>query len=62
MLRQGLTTKTLRGHTREVFCLNYNPMSTLLVSGGCDGDMRIWNPAKGFAFVLHALHDAHAKR
>ena len=44
---QGLTTKHLRGHTSFVFCVNYNTASTLLVSGGCEGDVRIWNIARG---------------
>lgn len=37
----------LKGHSSFVFCVNYNMTSTLLVSGGCDGDVRIWNPQKG---------------
>jgi len=44
---QGVTTKHLRGHTSFVFCLNCNTASTLLVSGGCEGDVRIWNVARG---------------
>lgn len=45
--RQGLTQKTLKGHTSFVFCVNYNNASNLLVSGGCDGEIRIWNVEKG---------------
>jgi len=30
-----------------VFCINYNTASNLLVSGGCEGDVRIWNVARG---------------
>jgi len=44
---QGSTTKHLRGHTSFVFCVNYNTASTLLVSGGCKGDVRICNFARG---------------
>lgn len=44
---QGLTTRTLKGHSSYVFCVNYNMTSNLLVSGGCDGDLRIWNAQKG---------------
>ncbi len=44
---QGTLQKTLKGHTKWVFCLNYNLASNLLVSGGCDGDVRIWNVARG---------------
>lgn len=45
--RQGLTQKVLKGHTSFVFCVNYNNASNLLVSGGCDGEIRIWNVEKG---------------
>ena len=44
---QGTTHKLLKGHSKWVFCLNYNTASNLLVSGGCDGDVRIWNTARG---------------
>lgn len=45
--RQGKTSRTLKGHTAEVFCVNYNNTSTLLVSGSLAGDVKIWNAAKG---------------
>jgi COMPASS component SWD3 len=44
---KGLTSRVLKGHTSYVFCVNYNTEGTQLVSGGCDGDVRIWNAAKG---------------
>lgn len=44
---QGMTLKTLKGHTSYVFCVNYNNASNLLVSGGCEGEIRIWNVDKG---------------
>jgi len=44
---QGLTTKHLLGHASFVFCVNHNTASTLLVSGGCEGDVHIWNVARG---------------
>ena len=44
---KGLTSKVLKGHTSYVFCVNYNTEGTQLVSGGCEGDVRIWNAAKG---------------
>lgn len=37
----------MKGHTSYVFCVNYNNASNLLVSGGCDGEIRIWNVEKG---------------
>ena len=46
--KKGMTHKLLKGHTKWVFCLNYNTASNLLVSGGCDGDVRIWNAARGW--------------
>jgi COMPASS component SWD3 len=39
--------KTLNGHTNFVFCVNYNPNSNLLVSGGFDETVRIWDIARG---------------
>lgn len=47
LAKKGLTHKILKGHSKWVFCLNYNTASNLLVSGGCDGDVRIWNTARG---------------
>jgi len=44
---KGLTSRVLKGHTSYVFCINYNTEGTQLVSGGCDGDVKIWNTAKG---------------
>ena len=49
---KGLTSKVLKGHTSYVFCINYNTEGTQLVSGGCDGDLRIWNAAKGARRLL----------
>jgi len=46
-LKKGLTTKILKGHTSYVFCLNYNSASDKLVSGCCDGDIKIWDVTKG---------------
>ncbi len=46
-----MTLKTLKGHTSYVFCVNYNNASNLLVSGGCEGEIRIWNVDKG----VHSL-------
>ena len=34
-------------HSSPVFCVNYNNTSTLLVSGDLNGDVKIWNAAKG---------------
>ena len=53
-----MTSKVLKGHTSYVFCINYNTEGTQLVSGGCEGDVRIWNAAKGACncnFVVERL-------
>ena len=39
--------KILRGHTNFVFCVNFSPQSNLLVSGGFDETVRIWDVARG---------------
>ena len=39
--------KTLSGHTNFVFCVNYNAASNLLVSGGYDETVIIWDVARG---------------
>lgn len=44
--------KTLIGHTNFVFCVNYNPNSNLLVSGGFDETVRIWDIARGVVLRL----------
>ena len=44
---------TLEGHTNYVFCCNYNPQSTLIVSGSFDESVRIWDCKSGWiSFVL----------
>ncbi|KAI8985786.1 WD40-repeat-containing domain protein [Trametes punicea] len=45
--RYGLDVENTKGHTNYVFCVNYNNASNLLVSGGCDGEIRVWNVDKG---------------
>jgi WD40 repeat protein len=54
MCEQGMLVRTLRGHTSYVFCVNYNTACTLLASGSCDGDIRLWNPNKGAQLLASA--------
>jgi len=58
-LKQGLTTKILKGHTSYVFCLNYNSASDKLVSGCCDGDIKIWDVTKGEFCSLCGWRSTH---
>ena len=44
---QGKSLKTLHGHTNFVFCVNFNAASNLLVSGGFDETVRLWDVAQG---------------
>lgn len=46
--------KTLYGHTNFVFCVNFNPRSNLLVSGGYDETVRVWDVARGESIGPHA--------
>ena len=54
---KGITKKHIKGHNAIVFCVNYNTASNLLVSGGCEGDIRIWNVAKGSHLSNHIYHN-----
>jgi hypothetical protein len=44
---QCQTIKTLRGHTNFVFCVNFNPQSTLIVSGSFDETVKLWDVKTG---------------
>ncbi|KAL0696107.1 hypothetical protein Bca4012_063287 [Brassica carinata] len=39
--------KVLRGHSNFVFCVNFNPPSSLIVSGSFDETIRIWEVKTG---------------
>lgn len=46
--------KVLKGHTNFVFCVNFSPLSNLLVSGGFDETVRVWDVARGMTLHIHA--------
>lgn len=41
----------MTGHTNVVFCIAYNPVGNLLVSGGYDETVIIWDVARGVLVV-----------
>lgn len=45
----GSHQKTLQGHVMGVWAMV--PWGDLLVSGGCDRDVRVWNLATGYVFL-----------
>lgn len=42
-IRDNRCKRTLRGHLGEVYCVAYRPSQGLVVSGGEDNDIRLWN-------------------
>ncbi|KAG0176929.1 hypothetical protein DFQ29_005463 [Apophysomyces sp. BC1021] len=47
----------LRGHTRSVRYVAFDPLGDYLISSGCEGDVRIWDiePAEGEARCIQTL-------
>lgn len=48
--------RTLKGHSHYVFCVNYNPGSNLIVSGGFDEKVMIWDVKKGKCLKSISAH------
>uniref|UniRef100_A0A0N5AVN9 WD_REPEATS_REGION domain-containing protein n=1 Tax=Syphacia muris TaxID=451379 RepID=A0A0N5AVN9_9BILA len=48
--------KTLKGHTNYVFCCNFNPPSSLIVSGSFDESVRIWDVKSGTCIKTLPAH------
>lgn len=42
-LTTGLVEKTFTGHTSPIYSLSFSAESTLLISGGGDGTVRVWD-------------------
>ncbi|KAM3728855.1 WD repeat-containing protein [Dirofilaria immitis] len=48
--------KTLKGHTNYVFCCNFNPQSSLVVSGSFDESVRVWDVKTGSCIKTLPAH------
>jgi WD40 repeat protein len=44
----------LRGHTGQIYCLQFDPSSRLIVTGGGDSEVRVWHEDTGIAVVLQS--------
>jgi periodic tryptophan protein 2 len=47
-----------QGHQYDVNTLAYSPNGKLLVTGGEDGKVKVWNTMSGFCFVTFPEHQA----
>jgi len=50
-LKKQKNKKKYSGHTNYVFCVNYNPQSTLIASGSFDETVKIWDAKTGIVFL-----------
>ena len=57
--RQGNHQRTLQGHVMGVWATV--PWGDVLVSGGCDRDVRVWNMATGYEWSYSAAHEMRRK-
>lgn len=53
---QGRVVRTFRGHTSYIMCVACHPLSTLLVSGGFDETIRLWDLQRGTCHRTIAAH------
>ncbi|KAF9521318.1 WD40-repeat-containing domain protein [Crepidotus variabilis] len=42
-----ILSTTLEGHSAQITCMKFNANSTLMASGGADGELRIWSVRSG---------------
>ncbi|VDN32920.1 unnamed protein product [Gongylonema pulchrum] len=53
--------KTLKGHSNYVFCCNFNPQSSLIVSGSFDESVRVWDVKTGACIKTLPAHSDPCK-
>jgi WD40 repeat protein len=49
----------LRGHTRSVVAVAYDPAGQRIASGSYDGTARLWDAQTGREFAILRLHGDH---
>lgn len=47
-----------QGHSSNMSCVSYSNDGQLLVTGGEDGKVKVWNIQSGFCFVTFQEHTA----
>ena len=51
----GTCYHTYRGHTGEIICLTFDPLSTMIASGGIDATARLWSVEHGTELATLAV-------
>jgi len=60
-VRQETCVRTLEGHSKLIFGIDWSREHDLLVSAGTDGTVRWWNPEQGVNIATVQAHDAWAR-
>lgn len=47
-----------QGHSNNMSCVSYSNDGQMLVTGGEDGKVKLWNVQSGFCFVTFQEHSA----
>ena len=47
-----------QGHSNEMSCIAYSPDGQIIVTGGYDGKVKLWNITTGFCFVTFHEHSS----
>ena len=45
-----------QGHHSRISCLDFSPDGQLIVTGGDDGKVKLWNTTTGYCFVTFSDH------